>query len=409
MAEAIRAGIIGMGGFAGHHHDAVKRLEEEGECKLICGCDPNPGAFEDRMREWDLSGRSVAVFDDYRDMLEACHERLDLVTIPTPVPLHAPMHRACVQKGLPVYLEKPPTLDYTELDEMLAVEERAAKLTNVGFNFIIDSRRQRLKRRMLDGEFGAVRQVCFCGLWPRPVSYYQRSPWAGRLMLDGQLVLDSCMGNAMAHYVHNVLFWAGSGELSSWGEVSEVTAELYRAHDIQGVDTVFVTAKTTGGPNLQMALSHACDGESRNPEWVVCDDAVIRYTTGRPYTIERKDGRTETGESDPHVGLYDNLLAYLAYLRGDADRPITRLADSRPFVHCCDLAYVAAQRITTVASSYVTRAGESVAIKGIEDIVDEFFRTGSMPSEQRVGWARPGGTASVSELPRLRETVLAMT
>jgi len=409
VEQIIRVGIIGMGGFAGHHHASVKLLEDRGECKLVCTCDPDPGAFEGQIREWDLPGRGVAVFDDYRSMLDACHERLDLVIIPTPVHLHASMHRACVELGLPVYLEKPPTLDCAELDEMLAVEERAGRLTNVGFNFIIDSHRQQLKRRVVDGEFGAVRLVCFSGLWPRPTSYFLRNQWAGRLTLDSQLVLDSCMGNAMAHYVHNALFWAGSGELFSWGEASEVAAELYRAHDIQGMDTVFIKARTQAGPDLQMALSHACDGESRNPEWVVCDDAVIRYTTGEPYEIEWNDGRTETGGPDAHVGLPDNLLAYLAYLRGDADRPMTRLIDSRPFVRLCDLAYVSAGKITTVPPEHTTRSGEYVSINGLPDIVDEFFRAGLFPSEQHVAWARPGGSATISDLPKLRDIVLAMT
>lgn len=408
MSKVIHLGIIGMGGFAGSHHDAVKRLEEQGECRLICACDPNPAGFEDRIREWDLPGRGVAIFDDYKDMLDACRDRLDLVIIPTPVHLHALMHRACVELGLPVYLEKPPTLDHAELDEMLVVEDRASKLTNVGFNFIIDSQRQRLKRRILSGEFGVVRLVCFRGLWPRPVSYFQRNTWAGRLVLDGQLVLDSCMGNAMAHYVHNTLFWAGSEELFSWGEISEVTAELYRAHDIQGMDTVFARAKIERGPDVQMALSHACDGAPQNPKWVVCDDAVIRYTTGRGYEIEWKDGRTETGEPDMRVGLCDNLLGYLAYLRGDVDRPLTRLIDSRPFVHCCDLVYVAAQKITTVPPAYVTRAGESVAINELGSIADEFFRADLFPSEQGIPWAQSGGTASISDLPRLRDVVPSM-
>ena len=410
MDQVIRVGIIGMGGFAGAHHDAIKRIEGEGGCKLICACDPMPGAFEDRMKEWDLSGRGVAVFDDYIKMLGACKDQLELVFIPTPVPLHAPMHRACIERGLPVYLEKPPTLDYAELDQMLAVETGAVKLTNVGFNYIIDSQRQRLKQRISNGEFGNVRRVCFYGLWPRPASYYQRAPWAGRLMLDGRLVLDSCMGNAMAHYIHNVLFWAGSDGLFSWGEVSEVEAELYRAHSIQGMDTVFAKAKVSGGIDVQVALSHACDGEQVNPEWVICDEAVIRFDVNKGYQIEWNDGTTETGEPGA-ADLYGNLIAHLEYLRGSADRPVTKLVDSRPFVQFCDLVYVAAQKITSVASEYIVRSstpdgsGEYVAIKELANIVDQFFATDSFPSRQGISWARPGGTASVSDLPKLHDII----
>ena len=108
--EPLQIAIIGLGGFAGSHHSAVRGLEAEGKCRLICTCDPNPAAFEQQMRDWDFAGRGVRVFDNYVSMLDGCASELDAVTIATPVPLHSEMHRACVERGLPVYLEKPPTL-----------------------------------------------------------------------------------------------------------------------------------------------------------------------------------------------------------------------------------------------------------------------------------------------------------
>ncbi len=32
----LRLGIVGMGGFAQSHHEAVLALEREGECRLVC-------------------------------------------------------------------------------------------------------------------------------------------------------------------------------------------------------------------------------------------------------------------------------------------------------------------------------------------------------------------------------------
>src|SRR5690348_217966 len=114
----LRTAIIGMGGFAGSHHEAIRGLEKEGECRLIATCDPKLEAFQDAMQRWEVTARGVQTFPDYVQLLDACRDQLDLVTIPTPVPLHAPMHRAVVEAGLACYLEKPPTLDYAELDRM---------------------------------------------------------------------------------------------------------------------------------------------------------------------------------------------------------------------------------------------------------------------------------------------------
>ena len=410
----IRIGIIGMGGFAASHHDAVKQLESSGKCKLVCACDPYPGEHIDRMAALDFARRDVSVFDDYQDMLSVCASRLDLVTIPTPVPLHAEMHRACIEKGLAVYLEKPPTLDYQELDAMLAVEATAPHQTNVGFNFIIERARRQLKQHLVDGEFGTLRRVSFSGLWPRARSYFTRASWAGRLMLNDRLVLDSCFGNAMAHYVHNVLYWAGHTGLDQWATLAEVQAELYRAHAIEGPDTMFVKARTRVPDNVELwlALSHACVGEHRHYERLECDKAVITYKTFDGYTIEWNNGDTETYRL-PAVSLADNLEDYLAYLTGEhaLTRPSTRLIDSQPFVALNDLAYIAAGAIHQVPANHVSvsptpdGASEFCSIKGIDAAFDVFLRAGKFPSDQLLPWSQPGGSATMQELPQLGEII----
>jgi predicted dehydrogenase len=411
----IHIGIIGLGGFAASHHEAVMQLERSGKCKLVCTCDPNPGMHIDRMATLEFAKRNVMVYDDYQDMLNKCTGDLNLVTLPTPVPLHAVMHRTCVEKDLAVYLEKPPTLDYHELDAMLATETSALHQTNVGFNFIIEVARRQLKQRLVNGEFGALRRVSFSGLWPRPRSYFTRASWAGRLMLDNRLVLDSCFGNAMAHYVHNVLYWAGCGALDEWGNVDEVHAELYRAHDIEGPDTMFVKARTHDRIELRLALSHACVGDHRHYERLVCDQATITYKTFDSYTIEWGNGNTETHRI-PSVSLADNLEAHLAYLSGEHSvaHPSTRLIDSKPFVTLNDLVYLAASAIHQIPPKYTgilqtpDRTSEFCGIISIDQIFDMFLRDGKFPSDQLVPWSQHGGSATILDLPQLGETVREM-
>ena len=47
--KPLRVAIIGMGGFAGSHHDVVERLEASGEYRLIATCDPAMDRFAGRM------------------------------------------------------------------------------------------------------------------------------------------------------------------------------------------------------------------------------------------------------------------------------------------------------------------------------------------------------------------------
>ncbi len=413
MNAPIRIGIIGMGGFAGSHHNAVARLEASGQAKLICTCDPRPGDFLKEQETWRLAQRGVGVFPDYRAMLDACHRGLDLVVVPTPINLHAEMHAAATALGLPVYLEKPPTLDCTELEQMISSDARAKKSSLVGFNFIIEKPRLALKQRLLAGEFGPLRGATLSALWPRPASYFARNNWAGRLMMDDRIVLDSCLGNAMAHFVHNLLFWAGGPELFSWAQLAAVRSELYRAHAIEGADTFFVETDTVSGVTMRFALSHACAGPSTHLEVVLCEHATIRYAVGRQVEVRWNDGRVERIALDAFDPLVENHLDYYNYLRGESPRPATTLTDSRPFVALNDLAYLSSGRIAQIPSELVTAVREEKEQKDYLHVAsmsaahENFLVRGVWPGPN--GWGRPTGeVATLADLPRFRDVVRAM-
>lgn len=413
MKAPVRIGIVGMGGFAGHHHTTVARLEERGQARLICTCDPQAPAFGAEQQSWRLAARGVRVFPDYRAMLAACHADLDMVVVPTPIPLHAEMHRAAAALGLPSYVEKPPTLDHAELEQMIAADSRARKASLVGFNFIIEKARLSLKERLLAGEFGAIRGATLTALWPRPASYFSRNAWAGRLLLDGCVVLDSCFGNAMAHFVHNLLFWTGGPELFSWAQIAAVRAELYRAHAIEGADTFFVETDTTAGVTLRFALSHACAGGTTQCEMVLCDKAVLRYSVGRHLEIRWADGHVEKKLLEPFDPLLENHLSYFRYLRGESPRPATTLADARPFVALNDLAHISSGRIAPVPPARVSTVRddkdqkEYLHVNGIEQAQESFLTDGIWPGA--TGWGRePAEVVTPADLSRFHDVVRKM-
>jgi len=409
----IRVGIIGLGGFAGAHHDCLLKLEAMGAARLICTCDPWADAFATQLEAREFSRRGVRVFTDYRDMLDVCGNELDMLVVPTPISLHAEMHRAGVERGIAVYLEKPPTLDHRELTQMIATEQAAKQATLVGFNFIIERARLALKQRLLAGEFGALREVRLLTRGPRPVSYFARNNWAGRLLaLDGGVVLDSCFGNAMAHFVHNVLFWAGGPDLMSWGQPATVRAELYRAHAIEGADTFFVESRTTDDVTLRFALTHACEGETVKDEIVVCEKASIHYRVYQGAEIRWNDGRVEAVAVDPSIGLVENHLDYYRYLRGETSRPATTLVDSRPFVELNNLAYVSSGEITTFPDGLVTSVVHPedtqtyLTVEGLPVALNDFLAHGRWP-DAALGW-RPGATATVVTPAELSQFIPAL-
>lgn len=402
-----------MGGFAGSHHNTVARLEERGIVRLVCACDPRMSDFGAERDAWRFAQRGVRVFTDYREMLDGCWRDLDYVATPTPIRLHAETHEAITARGLPAYVEKPPTLDYKELEGMVAADARARFSSVVGFNFIVEKSRLRLKERLLSGEFGAIRGGTLSALWPRPSGYFARNGWAGRLMIGGRVVLDSCFGNAMAHFVHNMLFWTGTQGLFSWAEIAAVRAELYRAHAIEGADTFFVEADLATGCTLRFALSHACAGASTSSETVICEKAILRYAVGGQIEVSWKDGTSERISSGPFDGLEENHVEYCRYLRGEVARPATTLEDSRPLVILNDLAHVSSGRILPIPDRLVCGSRdekeqkEYLSVAGMAKIVDRFLCRGVWPGYE--GWRRDNGeVVTPSDLGRFHDTVRAM-
>ena len=373
----LRVAVTGMGGFAASHHRALQSLEKEGLCQVVGACDPFPNSFLQEREEWRFAERGVRVFGDWQAMLELLNGEVDVLTVPAPLPLHAPIHKAAVERGVACYLEKPPTLFWRELDEMLEEEKAARFATNVGFNFIIETARQNLKQRILSGEFGKLLRVSFLGHWPRPKSYFTRSPWAGKIWLHNRLVLDSCIGNAMAHYIHNLLFWAGTRELFDWAAVAKIEAELYRAHAIESYDTVLARGILNNGVQFRIAATHACLPPQHQREEVICENAAITYVVGGEWSIEWSDGRAErieSGKADSGDLLARNFVAYFDYLRGIASRPPTTLEESKPFVHLTNLVYVAAEHIDEVEQELTIQENEWIAIGGLEKAMEEFVR-----------------------------------
>jgi predicted dehydrogenase len=344
---------------------------------------------EEATRKWQLREREVRIYSDFDELIEREAQRIELVSIATPIPQHAPMHAACVARGLAVYLEKPPSLDPEVLSSMLDLDRDARHQTLVGFNFILEPARRRLKQRLLAGEFGRLRSVAFRALWPRAASYYQRARWAGRLLDDtGALLLDSCLGNATAHFSHNLLFWAGARVLDVWARPDEVEAQLYRGHDIEGADTFFVRGRTVEGVEFRIAVSHVGSALPEQRETVVCEHASILYDAYGSAEIRWANGNVEPVERAPFAPLGANYLDYLAYLAGETPRPHTTLGDSVPFVQLNALCYLSSRRIFDFPPELVVRTPATnahrpshfVTVRGLELATRDFVRTGEFPN-----------------------------
>ncbi len=335
----MRVAVVGLGGYAAQHHRAFERLG----AKVVATCDPV------------LSSDRMPVYRTLDELLSRHAGELDVVTLPIPVPLHAPMHRAVVDAGVACYLEKPPTLWLPEYEAMLAVEVRAVRPTQVGFNFVGDPFRQAIRSRIEAGEFGRLLSASLLAVWPRDTAYYGRAAWAGQLVLDGKIVRDNPLGNAMAHHVQNLLFLSGATA------IKRVRGSLYRAHPIESFDTAFLSVTLPSGVELRFAATHADDGRSFETEMFHFENATLVFTSWNRAEIHR-DGDVEylISAIPDHGAMLEHNLS--AYLNGVAPTPLTAC---RAFVSLIEGAFEDTGEIRTFDEKRVTWHDGRVRVDGL--------------------------------------------
>jgi len=402
----LRTAIAGIGGFGSAHHGVFAKMEQQATARVVATCDPALNRLPEVCRTHRFAERGVSAYQDFEVMLAAHAGQFNLGVVAAPIPVHARMHEAFLRSGAACYLEKPPTLDPQEFAQMLAVEEQARFSTNVGFGFIHLQDRLDLKNRMMTGEFGALKRLSFLGLAQREPSYFQRNNWAGKLILGESLVLDSCLGNAMAHFVNNLLFFGNQDHLHCWARPVAMSCELYRANPIEGTDTIFSRVELDNGVEMRMAATHACS--NREPlfeETIEFEHATITIRSATEVTIQSSTVPTETF-SIAGASLESCVQNYCDFLAGKRERPAQKLWDCLGFVETNALFYLAGRQIhDLVPATLPDTAGSAVFFPEAEAAARRLISEATLPSEAGFTWAAPGGECGVEAIPNLHESI----
>jgi predicted dehydrogenase len=330
-------------------------------------------------------------------MLERFRGGIDLCFIPTGIHLHAPMAIAALEAGANVLLEKPVAGTVQEVRAIREAAERAGRFVAVGSQLMYDPATLRMKEALLDGSLGELRIVKARGCEPRTAEYYNRNRWAGRLRTDeGTWVLDSPVQNANAHQVILACFLAGT-DLRSAGEITHVTAELYRAAAPEGPDTASIRAETKGGVPVVVNFSHASLSSTGTLVLAEC-------TKGRAYRvdnfvcIERADGSRETFSTK--VGeMYESMLARVRERIEDPGGFILDLEIAGAQTRLVNGAHLSCpvRDISNLEGRVFTRDGHTW-IRYIERAMLSAHERGLLLDESGQSWTTPGERVSVGDL-----------
>ncbi len=387
--DPVRCAIIGVGGFGKVHIGAVEDLEREGTLKLVSVAEAFPSKWADTIGE--LKERGIRIYIDYREMLEKERD-VELVTISTPMHLHPPMVMDTLEAGYHVLTEKPPALVIQDLEDMIEVRKRSGKLCGVDFQLLTVRAFREMLERVSRGDIGELKYVVAVGTWKRLDSYYERTYWAGKLMVDGIPVLDGPINNAISHILNNCLFLAESANGAPL-KPSSVRAELYRGHPIEGEDTSCLEAELENGVKIYFYVT-LCSPIQEAPSIEAVGSGGRMIWRDKSLRIGL-DGATTEELSFPepefdghHIKIFRN---FAMVLRGKEKKLFCPLEKTMNFLTVSNGAYGSAGKIVPIPPKYVKRyeEGESIATEVVDivEIIDRASKSQKLFSEIDVPWA----------------------
>ena len=259
----------------------------------------------------ELRERGIPIYTTMEEYFAG--NKADLVIISTPIAFHAQQSIFAVEQGACVLCEKPIAASYADARMMCDAARRTGKFIAIGYQYAYSRAILELKRDILQGLFGKPKKLKTLVLFPRGWWYYKRG-WAGRIKDSrGNLVLDSVISNATAHYLHNMLFIMGD-EMHKAVLPYKYSAEILRENRIENFDTAVLRMETEDGVELMMFASHSIKKEIRPTFEFQYEKALITFGMGQELTARFYDGRIKVygnpdKETDMLWKLWDTIDA----------------------------------------------------------------------------------------------------
>ncbi|KAA9089182.1 Gfo/Idh/MocA family protein [Microbacterium radiodurans] len=361
-----RVAIIGTGGIAHAHAEALRDLSDKAEIVAVADVD------EARARDFAERFGAAGIYTDAAALFDA--ESLDLVHICTPPQSHVPLALLAQRAGVPALVEKPIALSLSELDVLVASEATTGVPVLTVFQHRYGEAAQRLRRIADSGALGRP-QVATCEtLWYRPAEYFD-VPWRGRWEVEGG-------GPTMGHGIHQ--FDLMLAILGPWSKVTAFAARQSRPTDTEDVSVAL--AEFDNGALATVVNSVVSPRETSrlrfDYEYATVEVEHLYGYSDRDWTFTPAPGhehlaelwRAEGTEVSGHRMQIEAILDALVA----GERPGVDIHDSRRTLEFAAATYASAFRGTPI------RAGEI----GEDDAFSQSMDGGVVP------WARLKGAAA---------------
>lgn len=215
-AGPLRIGIIGTGGIAHAHADALSTQEN---VELAVAVDLDPGRCGEFAAKWGMQRTAP----DLRTA--AANGELDFVVICTPPASHMGLALEALAMDLHVVIEKPPALSLEQMSTLIKAEAASRGSVSCVFQHRFGSGAQRVLALHGAGRLGRPLVGTCNTLWFRNQAYFD-VPWRGLWDVEGG-------GPTMGHGIHQ--FDLLVHLFGPWQEVTAFASKLARKTDTEDV------------------------------------------------------------------------------------------------------------------------------------------------------------------------------
>lgn len=150
MKTPLSIAVVGCGYWG---PNLVRNFSSNGECILRAVCDRDAARLEHMKSLY----RDLEVYQDIETMLR--ESTVDAVAIATPVKLHYPLAKACLESGKHVLIEKPMASSSAECEELIALAQQKGLVLMVEHTFLFSAPVRKIVEIIEDGDIGELRYI----------------------------------------------------------------------------------------------------------------------------------------------------------------------------------------------------------------------------------------------------------
>lgn len=306
----VSVGVIGLGKMGLSHFSIINAHDD---VKVVGVCDSTGYVL-------DILGKYTGVntFSDYEKMLDSAS--VEAVLISTPSKFHAPMVRACLERGLHVFCEKPFCLDPKDSLELAELAKSKGLVTQVGYHNRHVGAFAEVKKLLDAGVLGKVTHVLAEAYGP-VVLKPKGGTWRSKKDEGGGALYDYA-----AHPVDLLTWYFGRPKTVSGTHLGHVFSEATE-------DEVFTTLDWGGGMSGQLSVSWS-------------DESQRKMTTR--VSIWGTNGKIYVDRQEVQVYLRDGSGAPEGYGTGWSVHYTTELTDEVDF-------YVRGEEYSAQLDTFVKR------------------------------------------------------